>query len=62
MGNTCGRRQAPQIGLGASIPEGLTCDDLCLAGGFSPKAIDFKAACAGEKVIILGQPGAFTPC
>jgi peroxiredoxin len=62
MGNTCGRRQAPQISIGASLPEGATVDDLCLQGGFNPSALDFKTACAGEKVIILGQPGAFTPC
>jgi peroxiredoxin len=37
-------------------------DDLCLAGGFDPKKLDFKTLCVGEKVIVLGQPGAFTPC
>jgi peroxiredoxin len=63
MGNAvCSRRQAPQIALGATLPEGITVDDLCLSGGFSPKGIDFKSVCEGGKVIVLGQPGAFTPC
>lgn len=62
MGNTCGRRQAPQIGIGSTIPDGCMVDDLCLAGGFDPKKLDFKTFCGGEKVIVLGQPGAFTPC
>jgi peroxiredoxin len=62
MGNTCARRQAPQISIGASIPTGMTVDDLCLKGGFSPASMDFASVCAGAKVIVLGQPGAFTPC
>jgi peroxiredoxin len=40
----------------------MTVDDLCLKGGFSPASMDFASVCAGAKVIVLGQPGAFTPC
>jgi len=27
-----------------------------------PVAVDVPAACAGKKVLIMGLPGAFTPC
>jgi hypothetical protein len=53
--------QKRQIKIGAALPDKCMVDQLCLEGGFSPEAIDFKTFCGDGKVIVLGLPGAFTP-
>ena len=37
-------------------------DDLVLGGGFDPLKKCFKECSAGKTVVVVGQPGAFTPC
>ena len=46
--------QAP----GDSVPAVTVCSGM----QFPPVPVDVAAACAGKKVLIMGLPGAFTPC
>jgi len=47
----------PPVKVGDTMPS-ITLDE-----GFNPiKAVDIAERCKGKKVIILGLPGAFTPC
>jgi hypothetical protein len=50
------------IAVGESIPAGAMVDELVLGGGFDPAKKCFKECVAGKKVLVVGQPGAFTPC
>jgi hypothetical protein len=55
-------RATKPIGIGETIPAGAMVDDLVLEGGFDPAKKCFKEICAGKTVLVIGQPGAFTPC
>ena len=52
-------KAAPAIEVGATVP------DVEMHNGFPPKggkAVMMSELCKGKKVVILGLPGAFTPC
>jgi hypothetical protein len=55
-------RATKPIGINEAIPTGAMVDDLVLGGGFAPEKKCFKECCAGKTVLVVGQPGAFTPC
>jgi peroxiredoxin len=47
---------------GAKIPAGLKLDECLDPEGFDAEHFDLAEICAGKKVVLLGLPGAFTPC
>jgi len=56
--NTVPKQCAP----GTKIPKGLKLSKIPEPEGFDPELYELSALCAGKKVILLGLPGAFTPC
>jgi len=52
----------PQCAPGKQIPKGLKLSKIPEPEGFDPELYELSALCAGKKVILLGLPGAFTPC
>jgi peroxiredoxin len=60
----CGSAAKKPIAVGDSITSASVdvVGRLYDAGYFEGTATDFKTLCAGKKVVLLGQPGAFTPC
>jgi 2-Cys peroxiredoxin 5 len=46
----------PQIAPGTKVPEGELHD------GFPPSIVKIHERLAGKKIILVGLPGAFTPC
>ena len=55
-------RATKPISVGETVPAGAMVDDLVLGGGFDPVKKCFKECSAGKTVVVVGQPGAFTPC
>jgi len=52
-------KSAPQIQPGATVPSVMMHDGFKPRGG---KDVQMDDLCKGKKVIIMGLPGAFTPC
>ena len=64
LARTALRRASSLLGRGRTFAAlGDKAPDVALDVSFpGPKAVNFAQRCKGRRVILLGLPGAFTPC